>query len=142
MVKIKPKDSRGSRRLKDMAMSHELSPQSLPQTDDTEILPQTQATTPSELVQRESTVKVEEADELLMKTGATETGLQPSQSSDRLVSLSGAPESDELQMEPESTKTEPFGGSSSDRLLSLSLVVDAYLDIGASIDDVFGTTGD
>ena len=97
MVNIRPKDSRGSRCLKDMIMSHELSPQSPPQTDDTEILPQTQATTPSELVQSESTVKVEEADELLMKTGATETGLQPSQSSDRLVSLSGAPESNELQ---------------------------------------------
>ena len=141
MVNIRPKDSRGSRCLKDMMISHELSPQSPPQTDDTEILPQTQATTPSELVQSESTVKVEEADELLMKTGATETGLQPSQSSDRLVSLSGAPESDELQMEPDSTKTEPLDVSHSDRLLSLSLVADAYLAHGASIDDVLGQLG-
>ena len=76
-----------------------------------------------------------------MKTGATETGLQPSQSSDRLVSLSGAPESDELQMEPESTKTEPLDVSHSDRLLSLSLVADAYLAHGASIDDVLGQLG-
>ena len=121
MVKVKPKDSRGSRCLKDMIMPHELSPQSQPQTDDTEILPQTQATTPSELVQSESTVKVEEADELLMETGATETGLQPSQSSDRLVSLSGAPESNELQMEPDSTRTEPHDVSHSDHQLSLSL---------------------
>ena len=142
MVKVKPKDSRGSRCLKDMIMPHELSPQSKPQTDDTEILPQAQATTPSELVQSESTVKVEEADELLMKTGATETGLQPSQSSDRLVSLSGAPESNELQMEPDSTRTEPHDVSHSDRLLSLSLAADAYLVHGAEyIDDVFKSLG-
>ena len=115
---------------------------SQPQTDDTEILPQTQAATPSELVQSESTVKVEEADELLMKTGATETGLQPSQSSDRLVSLSGAPESNELQMEPDSTRTEPHDVSHSDRLLSLSLAADAYLVHGAEyIDDVFKSLG-
>ena len=142
MVKVKPKDSRGSRCLKDMIMPHELSPQSKPQTDDAEILPQTQATTPSELVQSESTVKVEEEDELLMKTGATETGLQPSQSSDRLVSLSGAPESNELQMEPDSTRTEPHDVSHSDRLLSLSLAADAYLVHGAEyIDDVFKSLG-
>ena len=42
MVKVKPKDSRGSRCLKDMIISHELSPQSQPQTDD-KVLPQTQA---------------------------------------------------------------------------------------------------
>ena len=141
MVKIRPEDSRGSRCLKDMLMSQELSPQSPPQTDDTEILPHTQATTPSELVQSESTVKVEEADELLMKTGAAETGLQPSQSSDRLVSLSGAPESDELQMEPDSTRTEPHDVSHSDRLLSLSVAVDAYLAHGASIDNVLYSLG-
>ena len=123
-------------------MPHELSPQSPPQTDDTEILPQTQATTPSELVQSESTVKVEEEDELLMKTGATETGLQPSQSSDRLVYLSGATESNELQMGPESTRTEPRDVSHADRLLSLSLAADSYLVHGAEyIDDVFKSLG-
>ena len=199
MVKVKPKDSRGSRCLKDMIISHELSPQSQPQTDDkvlpqtqaaaepasdrsheqspqsqpvtaeflpqtqaaaepasdrsheqspqsqpvtAEILPQTQATTPSEVVQSESTVKVEEEDELLMKTGATETGLQPSQSSDRSVSLSDAPESNELQMEPDSTRTEPHDVSHADRPLSLSLAVDAYLVHGAEyIDDVFKSLG-
>ena len=77
-----------------------------------------------------------------MKTGATETGLQPSQSSDRLVSLSGAPESNELQMEPDSTRTEPHDVSHSDRLLSLSLAADSYLVHGVEyIDDVFKSLG-
>ena len=43
MVKVKPKDSRGSRCLKDLIIPRELSPQSQPQTDD-KVLPQTQAT--------------------------------------------------------------------------------------------------
>ena len=42
MVKINPKDSRGSRCLKDLIVPRELSPQSQPQTDD-KVLPQTQA---------------------------------------------------------------------------------------------------
>ena len=138
MVKVKPKDSRGSRCLKDMIMPHELSPQSQPQTDDTEILPQTQATTPSELVQSESAVKVEEEDELLMKTGATETGLQPSQSSDRLVSLSGAPESNELQMEPDSTRTEPHDVSHSDRRLYID---DVFKSLGIKAASQSGACG-
>ena len=121
-----------------MIMSHELSPQSPPQTDDTEILPQMQATTPSELVQSESTVKVEEEDELLMKTGATETGLQPSQSSDRLVSLSGAPESTELQMEPDSTRTEPHDVSHSDRLLYID---DVFKSLGIEAASQSGACG-
>ena len=73
-----------------------------------------------------------------MKTGAAETGLQPSQSSDRLVSLSGAPESNELQMGPDSTRTEPHDVSHSDRLLYID---DVFKSLGIEAASQSGARG-